>query len=606
MADKTIGFKIEADAGIATSSVKNFKQELKLAQQEVVILSEKFGATSKEAAAAAQKAAGLKDAIGDAASLVDSFNPDTKFRAFGAAINTVVGGFSALTGVMGLVGAESKETEKLLLKVQSAMAISQGIAQLQEGIQTFKNLGAVIQSTTIFQKANAAATAIAATVMRAFGASAVASATGFQILKVAIAATGIGLLVVGLSVLIPKITEWINSTDAAALSQDALNESVERVNDSLDKNLNKIDFAIKKELLNAEIAGKSAKELQDIKEKGLRKELTQLTVAANLKAALANRAIAEGKLEVTELNKIRDDALDAEAKRQKKFEELQLAGLQFQATQAKKAREESQAAADKAAAEREKNREKPRLEKDPLSRIQGLDIEIPKTEKQIQIENEENALLKAASTNQATKDLIANTDKEFTRIHGENVDERMANERAELEAKQTIANAGISILGSLSALVGQQTKAGKILALAEIAAGTAKGFINALNIAQASAKAAGPGAAFAFPIFYATQIAAVLAAAAKAKGILASSGGGGGSASISAPSPASVAAPLSPQKPQQTTTTLDQDSLNSINNATVRAYVLESDVENNRSRIVRLNRAARLGILIYAIAMLNF
>ncbi len=146
-ADVIVGAKLEADASGAINNVRNFKQELKLAQQEVITLSEKFGATSTQAAAAAKKAAELKDAVGDAASLVDAFNPDTKFRAFGASIQTVVGGFTALTGAMGLLGVESDEVQKTLLKVQSALALSQGISQLQEGMQAFKNLGSVIVNT---------------------------------------------------------------------------------------------------------------------------------------------------------------------------------------------------------------------------------------------------------------------------------------------------------------------------------------------------------------------------------------------------------------------------------------------------------------------------
>lgn len=601
MADKIIAVKLEADTGGAVTNVKAFREQLKQAQQDVIILSEKFGATSKEATAAAQKAAGLKDAIGDAKDLVNAFNPDTKFRAFGASINTVVGGFTALQGIMGLVGIESEETQKALLKVQSALAISQGIAQLQEGVRTFKNLGAVIQATTIFQKANAAATAIAATVMRAFGASAVTSATGFKILKVAIAATGIGLLVVGLGLLIPKIIEWVSSTNNAALSQDALNESVERLNESLDKNLNKIEFSTKKRLLLAETAGKSEADIQKIREEGLRKELTQLTVSANTKAALANRAIAENVLEVSELNKIRDDALSAEAARQKKFEELQLSGLQFQATTAKKQRDESKAAAEKVAAENEAAKKEQLAEAESeLRRNQanftatggpagGLNIQIPKTTEQLQIEQEAAARRTARLEEQQLQEYAAESYVKFTEIHTRNVQERINNEQAEYQNRLSLTNASINVLGALAEVFGKQTVAGKILAIAQIATGTAVAFIQGLDIAQKSAKGTGPAAAFAFPIFYATQIAAILGAVARAKAAL-----GGSGPNVSSPT-LPTSAPLQPVRAQQQTTTLDQESLDKIGNATVRAFVLESDITNNQERVRRLNRAARLG-----------
>jgi hypothetical protein len=68
--------------------------------------------------------------------------------------------------------------------------------------------------------------------------------------------------------------------------------------------------------------------------------------------------------------------------------------------------------------------------------------------------------------------------------------------------------ANIGKLGGLSALF-KRYRSSKAAALAEIAIGSAIGLINGLDIAQKSAKGTGPAAAFAFPIFYATQVAAV-------------------------------------------------------------------------------------------------
>ena len=70
----------------------------------------------------------------------------------------------------------------------------------------------------------------------------------------------------------------------------------------------------------------------------------------------------------------------------------------------------------------------------------------------------------------------------------------------------------------------------KTAALAEIAIGTGIGMVQGLDIAQKSAKGTGPAAALAFPIFYASQIAAVLGAAGQAKQILSTVKGGRGGA----------------------------------------------------------------------------
>ncbi len=186
------------------------------------------------------------------------------------------------------------------------------------------------------------------------------------------------------------------------------------------------------------------------------------------------------------------------------------------------------------------------------------------------------------------------TEKEYNEKVKSLTDQRIAYQDAELQAKIQFASALGGVFAGLSGLFEQGTTAAKVAGLAEIAIGTGVGFIQGLDIAQKSAKATGPGAAFAFPIFYATQIAAVLGAASRAKQIMTQvKGGGGGGSTPSAPALAS--APVLPASPiQNTVTQLDQQSVNQLGSATNRAYVIESDVTNNQERIKRINRAARL------------
>ena len=96
----------------ADNATKSLKAQMIEAQKEVTELSEKFGATSREAINAAKKAAELKDKIGDAKSLTDAFNPDAKFKALSNSLTGVAGGFAAYQGALGLIGVESKETEE--------------------------------------------------------------------------------------------------------------------------------------------------------------------------------------------------------------------------------------------------------------------------------------------------------------------------------------------------------------------------------------------------------------------------------------------------------------------------------------------------------------
>ena len=206
-----------------SSNLGNLKQQLKQAQVEVQALADKFGATSAQAVEAAKKAAILKDKIGDAKALTDAFNPDAKFKALSGTLTGVAGGFSVVTGAMGAFGKQSEDVEKALLKVQSAMAIASGAQALGESIDSFKQLGAVIKATSIYQAAYnfiqtgsikgtqetvvakiadaqatvAQGTAMVGTTVATTGASAAA-----KVLRAALISTGVGALVVGVGLLI--------------------------------------------------------------------------------------------------------------------------------------------------------------------------------------------------------------------------------------------------------------------------------------------------------------------------------------------------------------------------------------------------------------------
>lgn len=135
MESKKIVVEVESNLG-------SLKSQLREAQAEVGAMSDKFGATSKEALNAAKAAGILKDKIGDAKALTDAFNPDAKFKALTASMSGALNGFQAVEGAMGLFGAEGEAVQKTLLKVQSAMALAQGVDGLLEAQDAFKTFGA--------------------------------------------------------------------------------------------------------------------------------------------------------------------------------------------------------------------------------------------------------------------------------------------------------------------------------------------------------------------------------------------------------------------------------------------------------------------------------
>lgn len=325
MAEEIIGIKVTTDTAQATqdvqkldkafedtdNSVKGLRTQLREATANVAIMADKFGATSKEAINAAKRAAELKDRIGDAKALTDAFNPDAKFKAVASSLAGVAGGFSALQGAMALFGKQNKDVEAALLKVNAAMALSQGLQAVGESIDSFRQLGAVIKSSTVFIEANSAATKTAAAVQRAFGIATVETSTGFKVLKGAIVATGIGALVVALGAVINNfdaISDWIKSSPLGSLAK-GVGQLVDQFTDFIgvtseaERNLNKISAANKRgiEDINNKIKvlkaqGGSEAEIYKLSKDRIEAELKDLRDAGK----------AKGKLTEEEQKQIRD------------------------------------------------------------------------------------------------------------------------------------------------------------------------------------------------------------------------------------------------------------------------------------------------------------
>ena len=184
-------------------NTKSLKAQYKEAVVELQKVSAAYGETSDEAILAAKAAAELKDQIGFTNDLVNSFNPDAKFEALSKSFGGVLDGFSAVQGAMGLVGVESESVEQAMLKVQSAMALSQGFQGLMEAKDSFKQLGTVAKDTfkSLSSESSLAgkATSALGPVWKAVGLSGKNALSG---IRAGIAATGIGLLVVALGAIV--------------------------------------------------------------------------------------------------------------------------------------------------------------------------------------------------------------------------------------------------------------------------------------------------------------------------------------------------------------------------------------------------------------------
>lgn len=590
MAEEIVGLKIQVDGSDVGKSVGSLKQQLREAQNEVNALSEKFGATSKEAINAAKKAAQLKDAIGDAKALTDAYNPDAKFKAFGAALQGVVGGFSAVQGAIGLFGVESKEVEQTLLKVQSAMALSQGLDSIMEAKDSFANLGTQIKNSTAFVKLNELANKAAAGAMKMFGFAVETTSTSFKVLKGAIAATGIGLLVVAVGELVNAFQNYQSAAEKAKKAQDDLNESANKgAKVAFDTEVAFLERQKQLDIAKAKNKGASEQEIFNIEQDYAKRKIKS-----------QERFIADSR-EISV-----EDQIQQERDLKKQQNDIEVAELNFQTSQNQKKKEQSKkdkedAAAKKKEADAERKARQEQQYNDFVQFVNDLkastDAEVELQEFLISEQKRKEQELfdwrvdlaqQRYDESEAEFAFLQDLNKKTTEDAQKNLDARLS---AQLQFADSIGG----VLSSLSGLFAQGTAASKVAALAEIGLGTATGFIQGLDIAQKGAKATGPAAPFAFPIFYASQIAAVLGAAGKAKQVLSQVKGGAGGVNL--PSGSSIAsAPVSPQlSTVNTVTQLNQASINQMGSATGRAYVVESDITNSQEKIIRINRAARLG-----------
>jgi hypothetical protein len=623
MAQENVGININVQ-GNAVEAIGNVKKALREANAELINAQKNFGDYSDEAIAAAKRVAELKDSISEARETADLFDPGKKFQAFAGAINAVAGGFAAVQGALGLIGVESEEVEKSLLKVQSALALSQGLNAITDSAKDFQRLATVLKTNVV---------------------------AAFNAVKAAIGASGIGLIVIALAAI---VAYWEDIKEAVTGVSEEQKKLTEETNKNVKAQQEKLS-AIDSQDNILKLQGKSEREILGIKIKqtdevikATEQQLAQqkVVVKAQLEAEKRNKEILQGivrflfaplSLILTTVDQV-GKALGKDFKLEEKFSGG-IAGLVFDPVEAEKKGKESIAAIDKslndlknkragyqlsinaidkAAADEIAAIESARIEKqlaDERKLTDDLLAEYDKRKKdavnakvltqkeiaaldeqeRLKLEEENNKKLDAqiaflSKTKNYTLQLIQNNQEFNAKLKADNDAAR----DAELQARLSFAASVAMAIGELNGLFEQGTAASKVAGLAQIAINTGVGFAQGLDIAQKSAKAKGPAAAYAFPIFYATQIAAVLAAAGKAKNILSQVKGGGSGVSVTAPS-IQQQAPIAPAQPQAATTNLSSQTITAIGNQAVRAYVVENDVTSNQQRIAAIQQRARFG-----------
>jgi hypothetical protein len=379
-----------AEPIILDANITPLKKQLKDATQELQIARQRFGDLSTEAVEAAKKVAGIRDSIAAANEQAALFDPGKRFQALTSAASLAAGAVGAVQGAMGLFGAESEDVQKALLKVQSAMALSQGLSQLadlskvtEELQSSFKGLiGTTAQKTaattadTAGVVANTAANKSQSIATLATSAATKAATISLKVMRGALISLGIPALVLGLVSLVQNfgaiktavlnvlpglkafsdtigglvqgVTDFFGITSKANRELEALTKGTAARNES-------IEFQIK--LLGAQ--GNKEKEIYELKRKQNKQELTDLFLAD----ALEKKTDEEREKRKKEI--LNNITLDTAAFNKKQADDEKAA--------AEKQAAEAKTRAEKAKAEQEKvNAEKLEAEKKLLEEQKAL------------------------------------------------------------------------------------------------------------------------------------------------------------------------------------------------------------------------------------------
>jgi hypothetical protein len=432
------------DLTVKKPDFKSMKSEIKAltieAQQAVM----QFGEFSPEARKAEAALASARDRMEDFNDRVKAVNPD-KFAQLNTVVSGVARGFQAAQGAMALFGNQSKDLEKTMVKLQGAMALAEGLEGLGKVQQQFGALAGNIKGGVI--NAFKALGNMSTLALGGIGIVLTLIITNFDTLKKAVLSLipGLSSMVNFVGGLVQQFTDWVGITSAQDRALDKLNKTTGKTNEQLDREI---------ALLQArgDQVGVFNKQRQQLEN--------------NLAQARANY----GKNTEKEWGKIILDTKNALAIlkiEEKKFNDDRIkAAGDAEAARLKAIQDKKDQAAKELEAENAKNKKHEQELQDELFNIKGAGI----------VKNAEQL---KAQTAQDVKD-YQNSLKLKAEADDKAKDDQLKNDAAIKQSKQDLFNASMALANSVIGLVGEQTAAGKALALGTIAADTAMSISNAM------------------------------------------------------------------------------------------------------------------------------
>lgn len=243
-----------AQANQPTKTLKAELKELKEALASAKLNGKDVGA---EFEAMRERAGQLQDAIADAGAEIKNAGSDTRgLDNVVGSISALAGGFAAVQGAAALFGEDSEDLQKTLVKVNSAMALA-------SGIQQFYN--ATLKEGSLAKLADSVATGGQVAVQKIYTlvtGKATAATTAF---KVALATTGIGLVVIAVLALVTALQSQEETLED-------VNKLIDQQNDLLESNINVINRRTNIRVAEAKLAGAAESELVSLRGKALQQE----------------------------------------------------------------------------------------------------------------------------------------------------------------------------------------------------------------------------------------------------------------------------------------------------------------------------------------------
>jgi hypothetical protein len=572
------------------ADTRSLRSQLRESVQELARLQNTAGASAKEIANAAKRAAELKDRIGDAKATIDAFNPDAKFKAFGQSIQGVAGAFAGAQGALALFGVESENVQKQLLKVQGALAFSEGLNTILGSIDGFKNLALVIK-TQVLQAFTTLRGAIIASGIGALAIGLGLLIANFDKVREAILklVPGLGVVANAIGDIVTKVTDFVGITSEVDRGLELYAKNSKNRKEQYERELKVLESqgASERELANKrkQIAQEDINVLEAKKRNGIRlstEETKQLADSRNeliviegnyKKSVLATQKKGDDEYLKKQNEKI-DQELANELSRITRLNELAEAGLSEEEKKIVKVKQQLEADLILFA---DNERLKADLTRKSAEEIDNIKRQSGRVE------------VKELRDVKEVFDLIQNNKPKTIALVTNAMDRSIkASADAEVKIAQITQEQKLGIISNAlrtgMQLAGEGTVAGKALGIADATINTYVGATQALSTLPPPFSFIAAAATIAQGLLSVNSI--INTPLPSMPGVSDTSGGGGGARLSAAPVPPS----FTPNAP----TSLDQSSINAIGNVNARAYVVESDITGSQKRIRRIENSARI------------